>query len=63
MQPLQLSAFLRQWQAFLRQYIAAFIAGWVQVKLHKDAFGPLREAVVFMDTDLVIFVSKDGVLS
>ena len=41
-------------------YIAAFITGYARVKLYQDALEPLREKVVYMDTDSVVYVSPTG---
>ena len=41
-------------------YIAAFITGYARVKLYQDALEPLKEKVVYMDTDSVIYVSPTG---
>ena len=40
--------------------IAAFITGYARVKLYQDALEPLREKVIYMDTDSAIYVSPTG---
>jgi hypothetical protein len=40
-------------------YMAAFLTGWVWVKLYEDTVLPPGEKAIYMDTDSVIYVATD----